>query len=701
MRASLLALSLLLAAPAAAEPWAEVLVPVGDDSRAVLQQLEALVEGGDATRWRAQLPASSLPTLLASGLHVEVVAADTQQLRPTVSAARDEGYHSPEEVNEALRALVASRPDLARLVVIGRSGEGRPIEGVVLSDQPAEREDDEASLRVVGTHHGDEWSAMEVTLALAEELVARYGGDPAVTTLLDNNEVWIVPVLNPDGVHYFTRRNANDVDINRNYGYQWQSGSWSGSAPFSEAETAANRAWALTRAFHTSLSTHSGATNLGWVWNYTYDLTPDEDWLRQAATFYLDSCTEAGFYITNGAAWYPTNGDSNDWSYGRRGGQDYTLELTGTKAPPEDEIPDYVARHMPALLALLTAPGTSCLRGRVTGPGGEPVEARITVVEAPWPAWSDPDTGVFHRPLPAGEWTVDVQAPGYEALSLEVTVPDQGDDLGRRWVDVALQAQATRPPVLAEGLELDASDTGTFCLAGAALRQILVDGGSFRLERSGLVLPVDATPASTEDGCNALTVDPDEAPDGEATGEWTLVLTDAGADEVIWPLSVLIADDPSLPGAAQLSGSGPYTLSLPDAPAGAQVRLRGPDGVRRLASESVVTDGVSVTIAPSGWPAGAYSLRVLAAGRWSYAADLLELDEAGTLVLGSTGDDDDDDDDTGGDDDDNDTGDDDDIDAGDDDTGLTGRSDCSCSSSSAGASSLALILPLVLRRRRR
>ena len=60
-------------------------------------------------------------------------------------------------------------------------------------------------------------------------------------------DLWLVPVLNPDGLAADTRQNAHGVDLNRNFPSLWQpfghpgSTYYSGPRPFSEPETRAAR----------------------------------------------------------------------------------------------------------------------------------------------------------------------------------------------------------------------------------------------------------------------------------------------------------------------------------------------------------------------------------------------------------------------------------------------------------------------------
>ncbi|MGB0641483.1 MAG: M14 family zinc carboxypeptidase, partial [Myxococcota bacterium] len=225
--------------------------------------------------------------------------------------------------------------------------------------------------------------------------------------------------VNPDGVANRSRYNDRNVDLNRNYGFEWDPTEFRpGDRPFSESETRAVRALSAAVSFGAGLSVHSGATNLGWVWNYTTERSPDEDLLSSIADGYSDSCSTPGFWLTNGADWYVTNGDTTDWSYGRHGTLDYTLEVSNTKSPNADEMDRVVSQHEEAVITWMDWP--LWIAGQVvdetTGLG---IPASIHLDDST-PAIQSGPSGMFSRPVERDALVVDIHSPGYRSTSVEL-----------------------------------------------------------------------------------------------------------------------------------------------------------------------------------------------------------------------------------------------------------------------------------------
>ena len=213
-----------------AEAWVEVAGPrdlpaVESVGLTVAEGHRALPGGGWEQRVLA--PPEALDALSVKGFRWRLVRADHRLGAPSSA------YRPPDAGDELLADLVRGRDD-AGLVVLGESWEGRPITAAWFGQPP---ESGAPAWRILGAHHGDEWSSFEVALDLARVL--------AEGAAQGDSTVWIVPYVNPDGVVAGSRYNARGVDLNRNYDVMWSPFAWGGgTSPFSEPETRAVRTFA-------------------------------------------------------------------------------------------------------------------------------------------------------------------------------------------------------------------------------------------------------------------------------------------------------------------------------------------------------------------------------------------------------------------------------------------------------------------------
>jgi carboxypeptidase T len=264
------------------------------------------------------------------------------------------GYHSVESLHQELQQLAEARPDIAELKEIGRSIEGRPIHVLRIGER---RGEPTPKLLFMGCHHAREWISVEVAFQLAKDLVSRADEDP-VAGWLASSEIWVAPMVNPDGHEYsrtedrLWRKNRRvnpdgsiGVDPNRNYGYMWgilniptsshvpSDETYVGPRAFSEPETRAVRDLTATEHFAGVITYHSYSQLILYPWGYTDKPIPDardrELMIGLAAEMQRLIGDVHGVVYTpqQASELYPTAGDTTDWTYGIYGIPSFTIEL--------------------------------------------------------------------------------------------------------------------------------------------------------------------------------------------------------------------------------------------------------------------------------------------------------------------------------------------------------------------------------------
>lgn len=434
----------LWAAPGLAATGPASLIAVAPQSPWTLRELEArhaaLVSYDPDTgvAYVVATPAEQA-ALADAGFAFATVEPDVESGLRRLQQSRGLGaYHSYAETVAELDSLAAAHPDLCVLESLGQTGEGREILALKISDFPAQDDAAEPDVLIAGNHHAREFMSVEVPLHLARALLSGYGNSPYITRLVDEREVWIVPLLNADGHVYQEQRAAAPnwtppgwrknrrpnvdgtfgVDPNRNYSYQWgydEDGSspdgadetYRGVAAFSELETQAIRRLVERRRFVVSLSYHSFGKLVLYPWGYTRDLLTSDQPVFAALA---DSMVRGNGYRPGNAFFgtiYKTNGEMCDYLYGElsarkpRATYAFTVELNSQTEgfwPAEDLIAPTCAEMLPvSLFAIDTAGNARAVLGPpmpVLAATQDPADAAR--IELRWTQPVDADNPVDH-----------------------------------------------------------------------------------------------------------------------------------------------------------------------------------------------------------------------------------------------------------------------------------------------------------------
>jgi len=127
----------------------------------------------------------------------------------------DGDYHDYEKMVTTLSDYTTTFPELAYQFSIGKSVDGRDIWCLRITNEQAS--DTKYACLIDGCIHGNEWEGGEACLYLAEYLLINFGKNATLTRLLNTTEVYIIPMINPDGRVLDQRWNDNGIDLNRNF----------------------------------------------------------------------------------------------------------------------------------------------------------------------------------------------------------------------------------------------------------------------------------------------------------------------------------------------------------------------------------------------------------------------------------------------------------------------------------------------------
>jgi len=138
-----------------------------------------------------------------------------------------ETYHDYERLTAELAELSQTHPHLFVYESIGSSEQDRDIWMVTITNRSLPP--DRPEVFFDGAMHGSEVIASESMLYYVRFLVTQYDSDPIARQIVDNWITYVVPMVNPDGVerakdsrdYRLARKNANRVDLNRNFDWIW------------------------------------------------------------------------------------------------------------------------------------------------------------------------------------------------------------------------------------------------------------------------------------------------------------------------------------------------------------------------------------------------------------------------------------------------------------------------------------------------
>jgi hypothetical protein len=370
------------------------------------------------TATEAKLRAAGFRPTVAEKVRPQSGAAPSTRLvpdapAPTVAPIDEKyfgGYHTVRAQYAHLDKVVADHPGLATVVDYGDSylktrnpATGYDLKAICLtSKQSGDCALNPAAPKprflLMTQIHAREIVTGDISWRFIDHLVGGYGSNAQVTALLDSTEVWVVPIVNPDGVDlvqqggsrpYLQRKNLHGsgcasvptgsnqlgVDLNRNTSTRWGAAgvdsrpcgqTYPGTGPDSEPETKAieklfrqlyadqrgpndgDAAPATTRGSMISMHSYAGMNLFPWGWSTRR--SANDAALRSIAA--KMSQFNGYRYGQPGEILYNASGTSDDWSYGELGIASFTIETAscGSFTPAYSCTGTDFTKNLPALM---------------------------------------------------------------------------------------------------------------------------------------------------------------------------------------------------------------------------------------------------------------------------------------------------------------------------------------------------------------
>uniref|UniRef100_A0A3B3ZHD3 Carboxypeptidase B n=2 Tax=Periophthalmus magnuspinnatus TaxID=409849 RepID=A0A3B3ZHD3_9GOBI len=275
---------------------------------------------------------------------------------PTPRAHSYTRYNNWDTINSWMNSITSSNSDLISKMFIGNTYEGRPMNVLKIGRKTGSGKN--AIFMDCGIH-AREWISPAFCQWFVKEAVSTYGSDPQMTSLLDQMDVYVLPVINIDGYQYThtsnrmwrktrSRKSGTScigADPNRNFNAGWCtlgassnpcSDTFCGYSPESEIEVKnvadfIRKNKGIIKAY---LTIHSYSQLLLFPYSYTYELAADHSELMkvaEGASSALRSLYGTRYTSGPGATTiYPAAGGSDDWAYDLGVKYSYTFELRDT-----------------------------------------------------------------------------------------------------------------------------------------------------------------------------------------------------------------------------------------------------------------------------------------------------------------------------------------------------------------------------------
>ena len=279
-------------------------------------------------------------------------------------------YSGAGGLKEEFTQVAARNPKITKLISYGTTVNGQDIIALKVSTNARRTRDGrKPAVLYLGAQHAREWITPEMIRRLMHHFVDNYRSNRTIRRLVDENELWFVPVANPDGYDWtfqagqrLWRKNLRDnngdgqitagdgVDLNRNFPVKWgydnegssdipASETYRGPSPASEPETRGLDSFARRVGFEFFVNYHSAAELLLYGTGWQVSTPTPDDIIYEAMAGDDAHPAVPGYDPDISAELYTTNGDTDTHMTERYHTLGFTPEMS-TCQVASDSVPD-------------------------------------------------------------------------------------------------------------------------------------------------------------------------------------------------------------------------------------------------------------------------------------------------------------------------------------------------------------------------
>jgi len=384
--------------------------------------------------------------ILETGLNYQVYTAPSMLGFVKMATSLDEvlngqAYPTYQQYLDLMERFSNNYPELCKIDTIGYSINGRLILAARLH-RGQFKDGERPVVFYSSTMHGNEVIGYSLMLMLINDFLVNSENSPQISSILDDLEVIINPLSNPDGTYFLSdtsffgnkRSNLNNIDLNRNFHdvrslikYTYLG---------LQKENLAMVKYMEKNRPNMSANFHAGAEVLNYPWD-SWDpnekALADENWFIEICKDYVQTARSTDMSYLQlypegyvfGSIWYRIAGGRQDFVTYSLHGREITIELSNDFIPAASQIPDFWTKNHLALIDLIEKARFGVHGTIINSVSANPMKAKIEISgydKNESYILSNPVTGKFFRYLPEGDYSLTITASGYRSETIRVEV---------------------------------------------------------------------------------------------------------------------------------------------------------------------------------------------------------------------------------------------------------------------------------------